>query len=581
MPVQRKATISIGSSTSTRTARSTDPVTAYARDVIAGRAIACKLVAKACARHVRDLESGPARGLRWDLKAAAYGISFFRFLRHSKGELAGRRFQLEPWQKFCVGSVLGWKRADGFRRFRTAYIELPKKAGKSSLAAGFGLYGLIADREPGAEVYATAAKRDQARIVFGDAQRMVRASPELRRRVSVFKLNLSVDRTGSKFEPLSADEKTADGLNPSHVIVDELHRQKSAALRNLMDSGMVSRRQPLMVIITTAGDNNPASAYAIENDYALKPLDGASVDDSYFAFVAAIDDPAKWDDPGQWATANLNLGVSVKIDELARLCAQAKASPTKKAEFLRYHLNVRTSDSTRAIDMDVWAENAGEPIDIAALAGRKCYLAIDLSSKQDISATVKLFPPEGDEERKWIVVPRFFTPRDTIDTRGERDRAHYRLWVEGGWMEATPGNVIDHARVRDTVLEDARLYQIESLPYDPWNATQLAVELQGQGLPVIEFVQGLRSYTEPTKEFLNFLADRKFRHGAHPVLSWMASNLYTQSDKNENLMPHKGRSTGRIDGITCMIMCVGRALAGADDSNAALEQAILERGGFA
>jgi phage terminase large subunit-like protein len=564
------ATRSTSSSTSVPDALSTDPVTAYAREVVAGKRIACRFVKLAARRHIDDLKTGPARGLTWNPNAALFAIRFFGFLRHSKGELAGQPIRLEPWQMFCIGSVYGWFRADGTRRFRTLYQEIPKKNGKSTEAAGIGLLGLVADGELGAEVYAAATKKDQARIVFGEARSMVRTSPELKRKVSVFKLNLSVDSTGSKFEPLSSDEKSADGLNPSLVVIDELHRHKNAALRNLMDSGTASRRQPLLVIITTAGDNDNASAYAIENDYAIKVLEGTIVDDSYFAFITTIDDPKKWDDPIEWAKANPNLTVSVKLDFLAAKAAAAKASPTKKADFMRFHLNVRQSDATRAIDMDVWARNAGEPIDVGALKGRRCFLSLDLSAKQDITATVKLFPPEEGEKR-WIIVPRFFTPADTIDERSERDRAQYRLWCDEHWMEATPGNVIDHARVKETILEDAHLYRIEALPYDPWNATQLAVELQSVGLPVAEFIQGLKSFTLPTKEFLNYLRDEKFRHGGNPVLTWMASNLMVQTDKNENMMPTKAKSTGRIDGIVATIMDLGAALIGEHAAKSYLE----------
>jgi phage terminase large subunit-like protein len=571
MTISRKAraraeTASTSSSTCTPTASSTDPVTAYARDVVAGRRIAGKLVRKACQRHLGDLANGPARGLRWDPNAARYGIAFFGFLRHTKGEAAGKRIRLEPWEDFVIGSVYGWKRADGLRRFRTAYLEIPKKNGKSLLCSGVSLYGLLADNEPGAEVYATAKKKDQARIVFGEARKMVLASPELRRKVSVFKLNLSVDHTGSKFEPLSSDEKSADGLNPSVVIVDELHRQKSAALRNLMDSGTISRRQPLIWIITTAGDTDPTSAYAIENDYATKVIEGTVADDSYFAMIATIDDPEKWDEPGEWAKANLNLGVSVKLDDLARLAAAAKVSPTKKSDFLRYHLNVRTADATKAIDMDVWAANAGEPIDLAALKGRRCFLALDLSGSQDITATVKLFPPVADAER-WILVPRFWTPEDTLDKRAERDRAPYRMWKEQGWLETCPGNIIDHDPVKASILEDRDAYQIEAMPYDPWMATQLAIALIEEGVPAVEFIQGLRSYALPTKTFLDYLADKRFRHGGNPVLTWMASNLMVTKDKNENMMPHKAKSTGRIDGMSCAIMALGLAIGGAEKAD--------------
>jgi len=510
--------------------------------------------------------NGAGRGLRWDPVAAQHKLAFFRFLRHTKGsKFAGKRISLEPWEQFALGSVYGWKLiSNGKRRFRTAYLEIPKKNGKSLLCSGVALIALVADREPGAEVYATAKKKDQARIVFGEARKMVLASPELRRKISPFKLNLSVDRTGSKFEPLSSDEKSADGLNPSCVIVDELHRQKSAALRNLMDSGMVAREQPLIWIITTAGDTDPASAYAIETDYATKVLEGSIEDDSYFALIATIDDPEKWDDPGEWAKANLNIGVSVQLDDLARLATAAKAAPTKKRDFLRYHLNVRQSDASRAIDMDVWAANAGQPLDekaIEALKHRRCFMAFDLSGKQDITATVKLFPPIEGEDR-WSIVPRFWTPEDTIAKRSERDRFRYDLMVDQGWMEPVPGNIIDHEPIKASILQDSRDFEIEALLYDPWNATQLAVDLIAEGLPAMEFVQGLRSYSLPTQTFLDWLVAHRFRHGSNPVLKWMASNLMVQKDKNENSMPHKAKSTGRIDGMTATIMALGGSLNG-------------------
>jgi phage terminase large subunit-like protein len=577
------AKTSTRSSTSTRRARSTDPVTAYARAVVAGKAIACKLVIKSCERHLRDLEEGPKRGLTWSPQSALFAIKFFHFMRHTKGDLGGRRLVLEPWQEFGIGSTFGWMRKDGTRRFRTSYWELPKKNGKSLIASGFGLYGLVADNEMGAEVYATATKRDQARIVFGVARDIVRMSPALRSKINVFQHTLSVDKTGSKFEPLSSDAKTADGLNPHFVIVDELHRHKTAALRNLMDYGTASRSQPLLFIITTAGDTSPDSPYAVERNYAEGLLTGAIEDDSYFAFITQADNPDKWDDPAEWVKANPNFGISVKPDKLAEMAQAARHSPTKRNDFLRFHLNIRTSDVTRAIDMDVWALNAGESLYVDGtgelrpevaekLKGRRCYMGVDLSAKQDITATVKVFPPDtAAGETRWILLPRFFTPEASMEAREKRDNAHYRLWHEQGFLETTPGNVIDHARVRDTILADYDLYDIIKIPYDGWNATQLAVECANKGLPMVEFIQGLRSYSMPTKEFLNFLVDHKFRHGSNPVLTYMASNLFVQKDKNENLMPTKAKSTGRIDGITCSIMGVGVAIADMADSSSYLQ----------
>jgi phage terminase large subunit-like protein len=390
------ATSSTSISTRTQGAPSTDPVTAFARDVVAGRGWPASWLSRRASGISRSVE-GPKRGLRWDPAAAIHKLAFFRFLRHTKGtKFAGKRISSSRGSSSRSARSMAGSAQTGRRRFRTAYLEIPKKNGKSLLCSGVALIALVADREPGAEVYATAKKKDQARIVFGEARKMVLASPELRRKISPFKLNLSVDRTGSKFEPLASDEKSADGLNPSCVIVDELHRQKSAALRNLMDSGMVARSQPLIWIITTAGDTDPVRPMRSRTSTRSRSWKASQEDDSYFALIATIDDPEKWDDPGEWAKANLNIGVSVQLDDLARLATAAKAAPTKKRDFLRYHLNVRQSDASRAIDMDVWAANAGEPIDVEALKGRKCFEAFDLSGKQDITATVKLFPPVGE-----------------------------------------------------------------------------------------------------------------------------------------------------------------------------------------
>jgi phage terminase large subunit-like protein len=547
---------------------SVDPVTAYAWRVCAGKVPACRFVRLACERHFRDLEHGAKRGLRWNPGAALHAIRFFQYLRHSKGEWGGQPFELQPWQKFTVGSVFGWKRRDGTRRFRTIYEELPRKNGKSTKLAGVGLYGLVADREPGAEIYAAATKRDQARIIFGEAQRMVRAAPELREVVGWYKNNLSVEQTASKFEPLSADERTLDGLNPHVVLVDELHKHKNRALLDVLDTALGARRQPLLWIITTAGDDDPESVYAQENDYAIKVLEGVVEDDSLFAFLATIDADDRWDDPRAWAKANPGLGVSVKLDDLKRQALKAKKSPSAAVAFKRLRLNVRTAAAHRAIDMDVWAKNGLGPFDPDSLRGRKCFAGLDLSSKVDLSAFVKLFPPAEPGDR-WRVVARFWMPSDTVIEKSDRDRVQYQRWIDDGWIEPTAGNVIDHAEITNAIIEDSRLFRLLGLAYDPWNATQLAVALQGEGLPVFEFIQGIRSYTAPTKELEAMLLGEKLDHGNNPVLTWMASNLSVQTDKNENRMPTKKHSRGRIDGMSALIMAIGRSLS--DDTGSVYE----------
>jgi phage terminase large subunit-like protein len=537
-----------------------DEATAYARSVIAGERSACKLHIAACKRHLADLKSGHKRGLRFDVAAAQYRIEFFpRFLRHSKGQWARQAVELSPWQKFVIGSVFGWKRADGSRRFRVVYEELPRKQGKSTKLAGVGIMQLTIDNEGGAEVYSAATKKDQARIIFDEAARMVSASPELRRDVRRFKFNLSIDATSSKFEPLSADEKTLDGLNPSCLLIDELHKHKNRGLLDVLDTAQGARWQPLLWIITTAGDDSPESVYAAENDYAVKVLEGTIEDDNLFAFITSIDKTDKWDDPAAWAKANPNLGISVKFDDLERQAQKAAKSPPALSAFKRLRLNVRTSSAERAIDMETWAKNGLARFDPAEMRGRRCWAGLDLSSKIDISAFVKLFEPV-EAGGRMRVVARFWMPLDTLEERAEKDRVPFRQWVDQGHIEVTPGNVVDHGEIERAVLADNDEHAIGSVAYDPWNATQLAASLLGQGVPMVEFIQGLRSYSEPTKELLNLLVDNRLDHGGNPVLAWMASNLKTQRDKNENLMPHKLHSTGRIDGITALIMAIGRSM---------------------
>lgn len=528
--------------------------------MVANEVVAGKLVKLACKRHLTDLELGAERGLVWRADAAQFRIGFYpRFLRHSKGEWARLPVELAPWQKFVIGSVFGWKRADRTRRFRSVYEEIARKNGKSTKLAGVGLDMLVCDGEPGAEIYAAATKKDQARIIFDEAKRMVASSPALSAELARFKSNISVDGTASKFEPLSSDEKTLDGLNPHCVLIDELHKHKTRALLDVLDTALGARRQPLLWIITTAGDDSPESVYAQENDYATKVLEGTIEDDATFAFIATIDKGDKWDDPAVWEKANPNLGISVKFDDLERQAKKAAKSPSAQSAFKRLRLNVRTSSAERAIDMEVWARNGGPWIDPADLRGRKCWGGLDLSSKIDISAWVKLF--ESDEPGgRLLVVPRFWMPLDTLEDRAEKDRVPYRQWFEQGFIEVTPGNVIDHDAIERAVLEDSAEFAVESVAYDPWNATQLAASLLGKGVPMVEFIQGLRSYSEPTKELLNLLAATKLDHGDNPVLKWMASNLKTHRDKNENLMPHKLHSTGRIDGMTGLIMAIGRRL---------------------
>jgi len=521
----------------------------------------------ACERHFRDIAQSKRKGFVWRPDIAAYSIRFAEFCRHSKGEWAGQRIKLEPWQKFVRGSVFGWIKTDGTRRYRVAYEEIARKNGKSTEAATVALKCLVADDEPGADVFSAATKKDQARIVFDEARRMVLRSEDLQRLVSVYRASLAVDTTLSSFQPLSSDERTLDGLNPHAVIIDELHKHKNRAVFDVLDTAMGSRRQPLLWIITTAGDDNPESVYAQERAYAENVVNGSFQDDEWFVYIATLDPEDRWDDPKVWIKANPNLHVSVKLGDLTRQCRAAKQNPAKQMEFKRLRCNVRTASSTQLISGPLWDQNSLGEFDPAELVGRRCFGGLDLSSKVDLSAWIKLFPPQDPGER-WRVVARFWMPEDTVEQKADRDQVQYRRWIDVGLIEATQGNIIDHTEVQRAVLEDARIYDLASVAYDPWNATQLAVALTNEGLQMTEFIQGIRSYTAPTKELLAWLLSNQIDHGGNPVLRWMALNMRVQMDKNENQMPTKRLSIGRIDGATALIMAIGRAML---DDQAGLE----------
>lgn len=417
----------------------------------------------------------------------------------------------------------------------------------------------MADFEPGADVYSAATKRDQAKIVFDEARKMVMRSPVLQRKVSIFRASLAVNSTMSSFTPLSADDKTLDGLNPHMIVVDELHKHKTRAVLDVLDTALGSRRQPLLWIITTAGDDNPETVYAQERAYAEAVLEGNFADDSWFIYIATLDKGDDWQDPKVWIKANPNLGVSVRMDDLKRQALAAKHNPAKQKEFQRLRLNLRTSSTTQAITAEMWDPNTGGPFDPAEMHGRSCFAGLDISSKIDLSAFVKLFPPL-DHETRWRIVPRFWMPADTVEQKADRDRVQYQRWIDNGLIEVTPGNVVDQNEVQAAVIEDARLHNIVSCAFDPWNATQLSVSLADAGVEMVEFIQGIRSYTAPMKELIAWLLAGQLDHGDNPVLRWMALNLRVRTDANDNWAPTKKLSIGRIDGIAALTMALGRAM---------------------
>ena len=562
----------------------------YVDDVLSGEQLACHWVRFACERHRRDLAHGGERGLYFDETMAKMAIAFYSVLRHWKGEWAGKPVQLEPWQQFVIWSLFGWRRADGTRRFRTGYLEVARKNGKTTMAAGTGLFLMVADGEPGAEVYSAATKRDQARISHNDAREMVRQSPELRREVRTVKDNLHSMATSSKFEPLGRDADSTDGLNVHGVIADELHAWKTRDLWDKLETATGSRRQPLMFAITTAGYDRQSLCFTL-HDYAEKVASGVIEDDSFFGLIYTLDGPTldedgnevapadDWEDESCWVKANPNLGVSKKWDDMRRKAARAKRMPAALNAFLRLELNVWTQAESRWIDPARWAACGHVPPGLVVepttpfseilahmeqyLQGRRCFGALDLSSNIDISAWVMLFPPSEEGEPSWIL-PRFFIPEENILERVRKDRVPYDAWLRAGLLTATPGNVIDYDWIVAQIDADAQAYDVAEIGYDRWGATKMVTTLMELGGDewVVPIGQGFASMSAPMKELEKLILAKQLGHGGHPILAWMIDNLVARQDPAGNIKPDKEKSREKIDGIVALIMDVDRAMRG-------------------
>lgn len=531
----------------------------YVEAVLSGRQVTCRQARLACERHRRDLETGAARGLRFDEQAARQAIVFFRLLKHSKGEWAGRPLHLEPWQQFVIWSLFGWKRADGTRRFRTSYLEVARKNGKTTMAAGLGLFLMLADGEAGAEVYSAATKRDQARLSHGEATRMAKSSPAVRREVTIFRDNIHIMDTASKFEPLSADTNTLDGLNVHGAIVDEIHAHKTREVWDILETATGARRQPLMFAITTAGYDRKTLCWQ-QHEYTEKVSAGIVEDDSWFGVIYALDDGDDWEDEATWIKANPNLGVSKKLDDMRRLAERARLMPSALNAFLRLHLDVWTQAETKWIPLEHWNRCAGA-VDAEGLRGRTCYGGLDLSSNVDVSAWVLVFPPQG-EDGIYQILCRFWIPEEAMVERSRRDRVPYDVWVRQGFIQATPGNVIDYRFILAQIDQDMQSYDVHELAFDRWGATKIQTELMELGGDdwVVQFGQGYVSMNPPMRELERLILEHKLAHGGNQVLTWMANNLVVRTDPAGNIKPDKDKSIEKIDGIVAMVMGLDRAL---------------------
>lgn len=531
----------------------------YANAVISGEQVVCEWVRLAVERHLHDLEHGHERGLHFDESAAWRIILFCSVCKHYKGEFAGQIFEPEPWEIFILCVLFGWMRADGTRRFRTFYLEIARKNGKTFLGAIIGIYLTYADGEAGAEVYSVATKRDQARLCHNDAVQIIKNSPALKDAFTIMRDNLSVESTASKFEPLGRDSNSLDGLNVHGAIMDEVHAWKIRLLWDVIETATGARLQPLIVAITTAGFNRQSICWDL-HVYLKKVLSGLVIDDEFFGLIFTLDDEAELDDEDAWIKANPNLGVSIKKDELRSKIKRAKETPAQLNAVLRLRLNMWTQAETRWIHPEKWAAcSAGGNEE--SLAGRRCYGGLDLSSTTDISSLVLVFPPI-ETAGLYEVVCRFWIPEENMTERSRRDRVPYDAFARENLVFPTPGNVIDYAWIIDQIDKDAKTFDLQEIAFDRWGATKIIQDIEELGLPVVQFGQGYASMSAPMKELEKLIIGKKLGHGGNRVLSWMADNVVAIQDPAGNIKPDKGKSIEKIDGIVALIMGLDRALHG-------------------
>ena len=511
-------------------------------------------------RAQRDAQDGSVRSIRFDADSADHAIQFFEhFLHHSKGEWSGQQFILAEWQRWLIGQLFGWKREDGSRRFRIAYIQLARKNGKSTLAAGIALYCLIADKEPVAEVYSVATMRDQARIVFDEACRMIEKSVDLSAVADVYRHAINVPSINGIMKPLSSDSQTLDGLSVHCTIIDELHAHKDGRVWDVIETATGSRRQSLIAATTTAGAGQAGVCWD-QRKHAVGILEGNIEDDGFFAFITEPDDGDDWRSPEYLEKANPNIGVTVQADILAEKCRRAQESPRLQNAFRRLHGNEWTEQVERWLDLTVWDECAGD-LDRNELADslvdRPCWVGVDLSQSTDLTAAVAAFPLENGDV---AIIGRYWLPEDRMQKRVDSDRVPYDRWAAGGSICLTHGDVIDHQFIRDAVCEWAETYQVKEVNFDPFLAMQFSIMLNEEGLETTAHRQGFISMNEPTRTFERLVLGRKIIHGGDPVMRWMIGNAAVSENSAGLIKPDKKASSERIDGAVAAIMAVGRSM---------------------
>ena len=502
----------------------------------------------------------PEKKLITNASLADRAVAFISALKHTKGEWHGKNFELLPWQEKVVRDVFGTVKANGYRQYNTAYIEIPKKQGKSELAAAVALYLLAGDGEWGAEVYGCAADRQQASIVFDVACQMVEQCPALKKRIKpvLSQKRLVYTPLNSFYQVLSAESYTKHGLNVHGVVFDELHAQPNRLLYDVMTHGSGdARKQPLFFLITTAGTDRNSICWEVHQK-AQDIIAGRKIDPTFYPVIYGIPDDADWSDEKNWYLANPSLDVTVDIDKLRAAYQSAKDNPAEENLFRQLRLNQWVKQSVRWMPMDAW-DKCDSVVDPEALIGRECYAGLDLSSSTDITAFVLVFPPR-DEDEKYIVLPFFWVPEDTVEQRVRRDHVPYDVWVKQGSAMTTEGNVIHYGFIEQFIVELGKKYNIREIAYDRWGAVQMSQDLENEGFTIVPFGQGFKDMSPPSKELMKLVLEGRIAHGGNAPLRWMMDNIFVRTDPAGNIKPDKEKSTERIDGAVATIMALDRAI---------------------
>ena len=518
----------------------------YALNVISGKIDACELVKSACQRYIDDLDRfGFNEGF------ASHAINFIEELQHTTGECAGKKFILEPWQAFIIWNLFGFVNPDGSRRFSRAYIEVPRKNGKSTFSSAVMLYGLIADDEAGAQIYSAATKLDQAMMVFGESVRMAQNTDWLKDAVVVNNSvnNRRIIHEQNLYKPLEWNPNKQDGLNTHMAVIDEYHAHPNDELYNVLFNSMGARRQPLLFTITTAGFNKESACFR-HRGYCVNVLNGAIKDDALFSMIYTLDAGDDWMDEKIWAKANPNFGVSVYPRKLQQALTEAKEYAGKEVEFKTKLLNVWTDTEMTWISDETWRECSGDD----DLSGEYCYGGLDLASTADFCA-LTLYFPAMHAIRTW-----YFLPEDAARKRNDAAGNSIREWIADGHITTTEGNVTDYSFIKAKIVQLATEYDIRDIAFDRFNASQLVIELQNEGITMFPFGQGFVSMSTPTKELERMVKNKQLRHANNPVTRWMMSNVLLRTDPAGNVKIDKAKSGDKVDGPVSVVMALGTAM---------------------